>query len=115
SASKVLAVDGTAPSAGAPGLSSGWYLPSYKELSLLAESYATIKDKLASVGTALDATTPNYNIGSGGSADTYRYWASTESSSSSSWGCCVQFSNCSMMSNQGKNKNYYRVRYILAF
>ena len=115
SANKVLAVDGTAPSAGAPGLSSGWYLPSYKELSLLAESYATIKDKLASVGTALDATTPNYNIGSGNTADTYRYWASTESSSSSSWGCCVQFSNCSMMSNQGKNKNYYRVRYILAF
>ena len=115
SASKVLAVDGTAPSAGAPGLSSGWYLPSYKELSLLAESYATIKDKLASVGTALDATTPNYNIGSGGSADTYRYWASTESSSSSSWGCCVQFSNCSMMSNQSKNKTHYRVRYILAF
>lgn len=115
SANKVLAVDGTAPSAGAPGLSSGWYLPSYKELSLLAESYATIKDKLASVGTPLDATTPNYNIGSGGSPDTYRYWASTESSSSSSWGCCVQFSNCSMMSNQGKNKNYYRVRYILAF
>lgn len=115
SANKVLAVDGTAPSAGAPGLSSGWYLPSYKELSLLAESYATIKDKLASVGTALDATTPNYNIGSGGSSDTYRYWASTESSSSPSWGCCVQFSNCSMMSNQGKNKNYYRVRYILAF
>lgn len=115
SANKVLAVDGTAPSAGAPGLSSGWYLPSYKELSLLAESYATIKDKLASVGTALDATTPNFNIGSGGSADTYRYWASTESASSSSWGCCVQFSNCSMMDNQGKNKNYYRVRYILAF
>lgn len=114
SANKVLAVDGTAPSAGAPGLSSGWYLPSYKELSLLAESYATIKDKLASVGTALDATTPNYNIG-GGSQDTYRYWASTESSGSSSWGCCVQFSNCSMMSNQSKNKNYYRVRYILAF
>lgn len=113
--SKVLAVDGTAPSAGAPGLSSGWYLPSYKELSLLAESYATIKDKLASVGTALDATAPNFNIGSGGSADTYRYWASTESASSSSWGCCVQFSNCSMMDNQGKNKNYYRVRYILAF
>jgi len=115
SANKVLAVDGTAPSAGAPGLSSGWYLPSYKELSLLAESYATIKDKLASVGTALDATTPNYNIGSGNSPDTYRYWASTESSSSSSWGCCVQFSNCSMMSNMGKNKDYYRVRYILAF
>ena len=115
SANKVLAVDGTAPSAGAPGLSSGWYLPSYKELSLLAESYATIKDKLASVGTALDATTPNYNIGSGGSADTYRYWASTESSTSSTQGCCVQFSNCSMFSNQLKSKNYYRVRYILAF
>ena len=115
SASKVLAVDGTAPSAGAPGLSSGWYLPSYKELSLLAESYATIKDKLVSVGTALDATTPNFNIGGGGSADTYRYWASTESSSSSSWGCCVQFSNCSMMDNQSKEKTYYRVRYILAF
>lgn len=112
--SKVLAVDGTAPSAGAPGLSSGWYLPSYKELSLLAESYATIKDKLASVGTALDATAPNYNIVEGIS-DTYRYWASTESASSSSWGCCVQFSNCSMFSNQSKNKNYYRVRYILAF
>lgn len=119
SANKVLAVDGTAPSADAPGVSSGWYLPSYKELSLLAESYATIKDKLASVGTALDATTPNYttpnyNI-TGDTLDTYRYWASTESSTSSSWGCCVQFSNCSMMSNQSKNKDYYRVRYILAF
>ncbi len=112
---KVLPVE-LAPSVGLPSTTSGWYLPSLAELGILTEAYVAIKDKFEAAGGVVpDATIPNYNIGSGGSLDTYRYWASTESASSSSYACTVQFSDGKVQNNMLKSKSYYRARYIFAF
>lgn len=112
---KVLPVE-LAPSVGLPSTTSGWYLPSLAELGILAEAYGAIKDKFEAAGGVVpDATTPNFNIGSGSIQDTYRYWASTESASSSSYACTVQFSDGKVQNNMLKSKSYYRSRYIFAF
>lgn len=112
---KVLPVE-LAPSVGLPSTTSGWYLPSLAELGILAEAYGAIKDRFEAAGGVVpDATRPNYNIGDGGSLDTYRYWASTESASSSSNACTVQFFDGTVQSNMSKSKSHYRVRYIFAF
>ena len=112
---KVLPVE-LAPSVGLPSTTSGWYLPSLAELGILAEAYGAIKDKFEAAGGVVpDATIPNFNIGSGSIQDTYRYWASTESASSSSYACTVQFSDGKVQNNMLKSKSHYRVRYIFAF
>lgn len=113
---KVLVVE-HAPSVTLPSSTSGWYVPSYEELGRMVAAYETIKDKFTEAGgLAPDATRPNWDIGNGGSADTYRYWSSTESSGSSSWACAYQFfSGGTGYTNQSKSKTYYRVRYIFAF
>lgn len=113
---KVLVVE-HAPSVTLPSSTSGWYVPSYEELGRMVAEYETIKDKFTEAGgLAPDATRPNWDIGNGGSADTYRYWSSTESSGSSSWACAYQFfSGGTGYTNQSKSKTYYRVRYIFAF
>lgn len=113
---KVLVVE-HAPSVTLPSSTSGWYVPSYEELGQMVAAYETIKDKFAEAGgLAPDATRPNWDIGNGGSADTYRYWSSTESSVSSSWACVYQFfGGGTGYTNQSKSKTYYRVRYIFAF
>ena len=113
---KVLVVE-HAPSVTLPSSTSGWYVPSYEELGRMVAAYETIKDKFTEAGgLAPDATRPNWDIGNGGSADTYRYWSSTESSGSSSWACVYQFFNGGTgYTNQLKSKGHYRVRYIFAF
>ena len=113
---KVLVVE-HAPSVTLPSSTSGWYVPSYEELGRMVAAYETIKDKFTEAGgLAPDATRPSWDIGNGGSADTYRYWSSTESSSSSSWACVYQFfGGGTGYTNQLKSKGHYRVRYIFAF
>lgn len=113
---KVLVVE-HAPSVTLPSSTSGWYVPSYEELGRMVAAYETIKDKFTEAGgLAPDATRPNWDIGNGGSPDTYRYWSSTESSGSSSWACVYQFFNGGTgYTNQLKSKGHYRVRYIFAF
>ncbi|MBE6217704.1 MAG: hypothetical protein E7124_06640 [Bacteroidales bacterium] len=113
---KVLVVE-HAPSVTLPSSTSGWYVPSYEELGQMVAAYETIKDKFTEAGgLAPDATRPSWDIGNGGSADTYRYWSSTESSGSSSWACVYQFFNGGTgYTNQLKSKGHYRVRYIFAF
>lgn len=114
--SKVLPVEHE-PSVIPPAATSGWYVPSYDELRILVEAYETIKDRFAEAGgIAPDATRPNWDIGNGGSADTYRYWSSNESPYSSSQACAYQFWNGGEgFTNQSKTKSYYRVRHVFAF
>ena len=113
--SKVLIVE-HAPAVTLPEGTSGWFVPSYAEILLLVQAYETVSANLAAAGgTALEATRPNWDIGNGGSADTYRYWSSTESPSSSSWACGTQFFDGAGLTNLTKTRSYYRVRYVFAF
>lgn len=113
--SKVLIVE-HAPAVTLPESTSGWFVPSYAEILLLVQAYETVSANLAAAGgTALEATRPNWDIGNGGSADTYRYWSSTESPSSSSWACGTQFFDGAGLTNLTKTRSYYRVRYVFAF
>lgn len=113
--SKVLIVE-HAPAVTLPESTSGWFVPSYAEILLLVQAYEKVSANLAAAGgTALEATRPNWDIGNGGSADTYRYWSSTESPSSSSWACGTQFFDGAGLTNLTKTRSYYRVRYVFAF
>lgn len=113
----VLAVEHM-PADELPAATSGWYLPSYEELRQMAAAYETINGKIEEAGgVAINATKPDFGvIGDGGSKDTYRYWSSTESSTSWSWGCAYQFyDGGSGFDNMVKTKSHYLVRYIFAF
>lgn len=112
---KVL-VTGHAPAVSLPSGTSGWYVPSYAELMLVLDEYDTVAANIVTAGgTGLSTYRGWFN----GVLDGYRYWTSTESPSSSSWACAVQFhSDASVRqgySNMSKTKDYYRVRYIFAF
>ena len=114
---KVLAVEHM-PADELPAATSGWYLPSFEELRQMAAAYETIKGKIEEAGgVAINDTEPGFGvIGDGGSNDTYRYWSSTESSTSWSWGCAYQFyDGGSGFDNMVKTKSHYLVRYIFAF
>ena len=112
---KVLVVE-HAPSVTLPGSTSGWYVPSYEELRLITVAFEAIKDKFEIAGgTAPDDSPLSFNVGDGGTQDTYRYWSSTESPSSSSWACGTQFYDGAGLTNLTKTRSYYRVRYVFAF
>lgn len=113
--SKVL-VTGHAPSVTLPSGTSGWYVPSYAELQLVLNEYDAVSAGISAAGgTALS----DYRGWIDGVFDGYRYWTSTESPSSSSWACAVQFHGDASVrqgyTNALKSKGYYRVRYIFAF
>ena len=113
--SKVL-VTGHAPSVTLPSGTSGWYVPSYAELQLVLNEYDAVSAGISAAGgTALS----DYRGWINGVFDGYRYWTSTESPSSSSWACAVQFHGDASVrqgyTNALKSKDYYRVRYIFAF
>lgn len=112
---KVLVVE-HAPSVTLPESTSGWYVPSYEELRLITVAFEAIKDKFEIAGgTAPDDSPLSFNVGNGGSPDTYRYWSSTESSNSPTEACVYQFCDGTGFTNMQKSKSYYRVRYIFAF
>ena len=113
--SKVL-IAGHEPSVTLPEGTSGWYIPSYAELLLVAEQYdAVAANIIAAGGTELSTHRDWIN----GVMDGYRYWSSTESPSSSTWACAVQFHGEASYrqghTNVAKSRGHYRVRYVFAF
>ena len=113
------------PSIALGSATSGWYLPSYAELKMLFEyekstrsqmiSNGAIANKIvAAGGTPFSITINSYNTPDG-ALDAPSYWASTESSSSSSWATGFHFLHGGF-TNKGKSaKNYYIARYVFAF
>lgn len=118
------------PAACAPNISlgsvtSGWYLPSYAELKMLFEyeqstrsetiSNGAIANKIvAAGGTPFSISTKNFNTPDG-AQDASSYWASTESSASSSWATGVHFLYGGFTNKSKTSKSYYIARYVFAF
>lgn len=130
---KVLAAD-CAPKVALPEKTSGWYLPSYAELSILVKANNSehlgggkftgeISAKLQAAGgeplsceaqKTITSSNPQYN----GQVDAVQYWSSTESDQSAAWAkhCYHNEANTNLWrDNKQKGKGYYNARYIFAF
>ena len=121
---KVLVAD-CAPEIELPSSTSGWYLPSYAELDMLFKyeqgtrsamiSNGAIAQKIEDAGgTPFSIIRYNYNTPDG-AQDAPSYWASTESSGSSSWATCMHFLHGGQTNRSKYVKGYYIARYIFAF
>ena len=121
---KVLPAD-CAPNVALGSKTSGWYLPSYAELKMLFDyesgtrtqmiSNGAIANKIvAAGGTPFSIVRYNYD-NPDGSQDAPSYWASTESSTSSSWATCVHLLHGGQTNRSKTSKSYYIARYVFAF
>ena len=123
-ANKVLVAD-CSPEIELGTSTSGWYLPSYAELMMLFEyeqstrsimiSNGAIANKIVEAGgTPFSIIRYSYDTPDG-SQDAPSYWASTESSTSATWGTCVHFLHGGQTNRSKTAKTYYIARYIFAF
>lgn len=114
-----------APNVALGSATSGWYLPSYAELKMIFEyeqstrsemiSNGAIANKIVQAGgTPFSIIRYNYN-NSDGAQDAPSYWASTESSTSSSWATCMHFLHGGQTNRSKTSKSYYIARYVFAF
>lgn len=121
---KVLVAD-CAPKIELPSNTSGWYLPSYAEWDMLFKyeqgtrtemiSNGEIARKIeAAGGTPFSIIRQNFN-NPDGAQDAPSYWASTESSTSSTWATCMHFLHGGQTNRSKNGKTYYIARYIFAF
>ena len=121
---KVLVAD-CAPDIALGSETSGWYLPSYAEWDMLFKyeqgtrpsmiSNGAIAQKIeAAGGTPFSIIKNNYDTPDG-SLDAPSYWASTESSTSSTWATAMHFLHGGSTNKSKQVKTYYIARYIFAF
>jgi hypothetical protein len=106
----------------APFRSSGWFIPSAYELSLLAKSRETLETILgeinglcASHGVSKSIDTKFYNSNNNSNSTKY-YWSSSESGDDATKACCVDFTSSNYsVSTTLKTDGKYNVRAICAF
>lgn len=101
----------------APDNSSGWYLPSAKELALLCGGE---KENIGGIG--YDVGVVNRDIINGklgligaSSLQSNEYWSSTEGGAAGNYTYCVYFGNGNVYGYGYKNDRTFRVRPLLAY
>lgn len=90
---------------GAPNESSGWYVPSYYEMTLLREQKDRVNSSLNTVGGTIIENSQYWSSSTDSSEDYYDNYAKTFDMSTGDWGS--SFNNAA--------ENSYPVRVVLAF